>query len=75
MYSPFTTPVYSNIGFGILALAVEAASNMTFDAFVQKNILEVAGMTQTSLVAPKADVGIIPVNETWWDAVLGVENP
>ncbi len=75
VYAPYTTPVYSNIGYSILALAVEAASNTSFADFIQKNILDVVGMPHTSLSAPNADAGFIAVNETWWDAVLGVENP
>ncbi|KAH8878872.1 beta-lactamase/transpeptidase-like protein [Thozetella sp. PMI_491] len=75
VYAPYTTPVYSNVGYSILGLAVAAASNMTFADFVQKNILDVVSMNSTLFTVPDASKGFIGVNETWWDASIGVEVP
>ena len=54
-------------------MAAEAATNMTFDKLLEKNIFSVAGMKHTSLHTPNATNAFIAVNESWWDAQLGVE--
>ncbi|KAK3944610.1 beta-lactamase/transpeptidase-like protein [Diplogelasinospora grovesii] len=75
VYAPFTNPVYSNIGFAILGLVVEAVSNQTFTDFVQTQVFDVAGMNGSSLSKPDDARGVIPVDDGWWNASLGVEGP
>ncbi|MGF7041819.1 CubicO group peptidase (beta-lactamase class C family) [Mucilaginibacter lappiensis] len=44
---------YSNINYNLLALLVEKASNMPFDAYLKKYIFTPAGMTDTYLSNPQ----------------------
>jgi CubicO group peptidase (beta-lactamase class C family) len=73
VFAPFTTPVYSNEASVILGFVVEAASGQSYDEFVQQNIFDPIGMTNTSIFTPpEQDAwGFIPQNETWWGATLG----
>ncbi|KAK0649269.1 beta-lactamase/transpeptidase-like protein [Cercophora newfieldiana] len=74
IYREFTTPVYSNVGYAILGLVVEAATNQTFKEAVQQSIFDVLGMTSTSFNGPPksfAEKGFIPVKESTWNLTLG----
>ncbi|KAH7175346.1 beta-lactamase/transpeptidase-like protein [Dactylonectria macrodidyma] len=71
VYSPYTVPVYSNIGIAVLGLVVEAASNKTFNEVVTQNILDVAGMNHTSTGKPPAAEDIfIPEGDKIWNSTL-----
>ncbi|KAK4447829.1 beta-lactamase/transpeptidase-like protein [Podospora aff. communis PSN243] len=74
VYREFTTPVYSNVGYALLGLVVEAATNQTFKEAVQKSIFDVVGMTSTSFdgfPASFPEKGFIPVKEGTWNLTLG----
>jgi CubicO group peptidase (beta-lactamase class C family) len=45
---PGTRFSYSNYGFGLLGLAVENLSGMSFESYIQKNILSPLGMNDTT---------------------------
>jgi CubicO group peptidase (beta-lactamase class C family) len=49
VFEPETRYKYSNLGMAILGEVIAAASGMSYDAFVTKNILEPLGMTSTSV--------------------------
>lgn len=73
VYSPYTNPVYSNIGLAMLGLVVEAASNKTFHEIVTRDILDVVGMEHTSTGAPPSAKDIfIPEGESIWNSTLEV---
>lgn len=76
MFAPFTNPVYSNVASSILGFAVEAITNMTYDAYVKEAIFAPLSMTNTTIsTAPEKDSwGFIPVNETFWGSSLGYED-
>jgi CubicO group peptidase (beta-lactamase class C family) len=48
-FEPGSRYAYSNIGYCMLGRIIEAISGQTYEEFVQKRILSVAGMTQTRL--------------------------
>ncbi|MEQ3549654.1 serine hydrolase domain-containing protein [Pseudonocardia nematodicida] len=52
VFSPGTTPAYSNYGYGLAGYVVERVSGVGFDDYVQRNILEPAGMTGSSVAQP-----------------------
>ncbi|KAK3380979.1 beta-lactamase/transpeptidase-like protein [Podospora didyma] len=75
VYREYTTPVYSNIGFAILGLVVEAATNKTFKDAVQAGVFDKVGMKSTSFDGfPKSfpQTGFIPVGESTWNLTTGV---
>ena len=51
-YAPFTTPVYSNIGFALLGLVIERASGSSYADFMQKSIISPLNLTGTSVNHP-----------------------
>ena len=55
VFEPETRYKYSNLGMAILGEVIAAASGMSYDAYVTKNILEPLGMTSTS-VFPREDL-------------------
>ena len=47
---------YSNIGFGVLGLAVSRAANTEFRALVTREIFQPLGMTHSSFIVPREDL-------------------
>ncbi|KAI0449141.1 beta-lactamase/transpeptidase-like protein [Xylaria acuta] len=76
VYAPWTNPVYSNIGSAILAFAVESATNMSYDAYVQKVIFGPLRMTNTTIFQGPKDRswGFIPEGDIWFGSSLGYED-
>ncbi|KAI0465882.1 beta-lactamase/transpeptidase-like protein [Xylaria cf. heliscus] len=76
VYAPWTNPVYSNAASAILAFAVESATNMSYDAYVEKVILGPLGMTNTTIfTGPEVrSWGFIPEGDIWFGSSLGYED-
>lgn len=68
--------MYSNVASSILGFAVEAATNMTYDAYVQQTIFDPLGMTDTTISHGPEDrsKGFIPQGDIWFGASLGYED-
>ncbi|KAI8658819.1 Beta-lactamase domain-containing protein [Fusarium keratoplasticum] len=75
VYSPWTSPIYSNVAFLILGLVIEEVSGQKFEDFVQEKVLEVAGMTSTTYTKPGDSVGAISPDDVYWNATLGILDP
>lgn len=75
MYSPWTSPIYSNVAFLILGLVIEEVSGQKFEDFVQEKVLDVAGMTSTTYTKPEDSVGAISPDDVYWNATLGILDP
>ncbi|RYP74952.1 hypothetical protein DL770_007505 [Monosporascus sp. CRB-9-2] len=58
-----TSPLYSNIAFLILSLAVESASKMPLSDFVPEHILDPVGMSSTAYTEPDNKVGAISLDD------------
>ncbi|KAI8625975.1 beta-lactamase/transpeptidase-like protein [Xylariaceae sp. FL1651] len=76
VYAPWTNPVYSNVASAILSFAVEAATNMSYDAYVQRAIFGPLGMTNTTISNGPKDRswGFIPKGDILFGASLGYED-
>ncbi|KAI5923428.1 beta-lactamase/transpeptidase-like protein [Camillea tinctor] len=77
VFAPFSpNAVYSNVASSILGFAVEAITNMTYDAFIHQSILAPLGMTNTTISNPPSNNawGFIPTGNTWWGDSLGYED-
>ncbi len=46
---------YSNVGYSLLAAVIEQVSGISYDAYVQENILKPLGLTHTGLLLPSFD--------------------
>lgn len=77
MYATFSTPLYSNMGISILAMAIEAATKKNLVDLMHERIFEPVGMKLTTLeTGPAHDSSaFIPVNETIWGQTLGMLDP
>ncbi|KAI1878406.1 uncharacterized protein JN550_000588 [Neoarthrinium moseri] len=73
VFPPFTTSVYSNVGFALLGWAVESVTKTRFSDHVRNTIWEPTGMDHTFDSKPDDSLGFIPVNSKWWDATIGYE--
>jgi CubicO group peptidase (beta-lactamase class C family) len=74
VYLPYTSPVYSNIGYAILGLVVEAVTNGSFIDAAQ-SIFDSVGMTSSSFGGfPEhfSEKGFVPVGESTWNLTTGV---
>lgn len=62
LFEPGTNCQYSNVGYFLLSQIIEKVSGLTYEAYIQKNIFEKAGMTNSgvsnndSIVLKKASV-------------------
>ncbi|KAI2628215.1 beta-lactamase/transpeptidase-like protein [Xylaria nigripes] len=76
VYAPWKSAVYSNVASSILGFAVESATKIKYDAYVEKAILSPLGMTNTTFFsAPKDEsCGFIPQSDTWFGSSLGYED-
>ncbi|KAI8657861.1 Beta-lactamase domain-containing protein [Fusarium keratoplasticum] len=75
VYSPWSSPIYSNVAFLILGLVIEEVSGQKFEDFVQEKVLDVAGMTSTTYTKPEDSVGAISPGDVYWNATLGILDP
>ncbi|OTA98747.1 hypothetical protein M426DRAFT_325739 [Hypoxylon sp. CI-4A] len=76
VFSPYSSPLYSNTAFFILSLVIESVSGQSYEDFVQQHILDTVGMPGTSYnKKPDDKLGAISLNDTTWDASLGIEDP
>ncbi|KAI0129092.1 beta-lactamase/transpeptidase-like protein [Xylariales sp. AK1849] len=73
VYPPFTTSVYSNIGFALLGWAVESVTNIPLSDYLRDSVWEPTGMHHTYASKPDDSLGAIPVDEQWWNATMGFE--
>ena len=85
LFTPGTQWSYSNLGFMVLGRVVELASGMSYEAYVEKNILTPSGMTRTgnydlTTVIPGLAIGYgrqaddplgIRERHSYWPLVLG----
>ncbi|KAI0407138.1 beta-lactamase/transpeptidase-like protein [Xylaria palmicola] len=76
VYAPWTNPVYSNVASSILGYAMEFATGMSYDAYVQKAIFGPLAMTNTTIFqGPKErSWGFIPKDDFWFGSSLGYED-
>lgn len=51
-YAPFTTPVYSNVGFAILGLVIERVTGMPFAQYMRDAIFQPLDLQHTSVDRP-----------------------
>lgn len=74
----FTNPAYSNVAYSLLAFVIENVSNMSYDAYMHKEVLDPLSLKHTSTGGkpPVNDSqGFIPKGDIWWGATLGFEDP
>ncbi|OAL28251.1 hypothetical protein AYO22_02957 [Fonsecaea multimorphosa] len=75
VYAPFTTPVYSNIGYSLLGRVIENVSGKTYAVYLEDAIFTPANLTRTFVGAPaNSSLGFIPAATSWWGTSLGYEN-
>ncbi|KAF4501581.1 Beta-lactamase 2 [Fusarium agapanthi] len=74
-FAPWGNPVYSNIAFFIMSLVIERVSGESFEEFVQKNVLDVAGMNSTTCAKPDDSVGAIGPDDIFWNSSIGILSP
>lgn len=72
VYRPFTTPVYSNLGYALLGRVIENVSGQTYANYLEQNVIKKAGMNRTTVTdAPASNLGFIPAESNWWGTSLG----
>ncbi|EXJ70281.1 uncharacterized protein A1O5_06349 [Cladophialophora psammophila CBS 110553] len=75
VYAPFTTPVYSNIGYALLGRVIENVTGKTYAAYLQDAVFTPAKMSHTFVGPPSnSSMGFIPAESNWWGTSLGYEN-
>jgi len=76
-FAPFTTPVYSDIGFVLLSYVAERITGKPFKDLVADSVLTPLNLTHTFVKAPEDALGIIPGTKrtTLWGFDLGEEAP
>lgn len=58
-----------------MSLVIERVSGESYEEFVQKKVLDVAGMNSTTYSKPDDSVGAIGPNDTFWNSSIGILSP
>ncbi|KAK1238882.1 hypothetical protein MKX08_005943 [Trichoderma sp. CBMAI-0020] len=75
IYLPYTSPSYSNVGFALLGMVIDAATNKSYIDNIQDNVFNTVNMNSSSFngfVESFPKNGFVPVGETTWNVTLGV---
>lgn len=75
IYLPYTSPSYSNVGFALLGMIIDAATNKSYIDNIQDNVFDTVNMNSSSFngfVKSFSENGFVPVGETTWNVTLGV---
>ncbi|KAM0517037.1 hypothetical protein ACHAPE_005149 [Trichoderma viride] len=75
IYLPYTSPSYSNVGFALLGMIIDAATNKSYIDNIQDNVFDIVKMNSSSFngfVESFSENGFVPVGETTWNVTLGV---
>ncbi len=76
MVAPFSTPIYSNIAFQLLAYALETITQKPFSHSFEDNLVKALNLTRTSLKKPSNDsIGLIGAGNPFWYFDMGDEAP
>ncbi|KAK5940394.1 hypothetical protein PMZ80_007814 [Knufia obscura] len=66
VYATYTEPVYSDMAYSLLALALENITGTPFPTLFQDNVVQALNLTSTSYEAPaNHSTSIIPLNDTF----------
>ena len=76
-FSPWQTASYSNIGYQLLAYALEAMTNKTFVDILYDRVIKPLDLKSTYYEYAPTSVGIIPTDsiEDYWWVNLGQAGP
>ncbi|KAI8631782.1 beta-lactamase/transpeptidase-like protein [Xylariaceae sp. FL1651] len=76
-FAPSQTPAYSNLGFQLLAYALENITKRSFAQMLQTDIIHKLGLNHTYYVqVPPHQLGVVPPgNELGWNYSLGESSP
>lgn len=76
-FVPSNTPAYSNVGYQLLAYALEGMANKQFTNMLEANIINKLGLNHTYYhQTPPQSLGVVPPgNELGWNYSLGEANP
>ena len=74
-FAPYTTPVYSDLGFVLLSYVAERITGKDYKTLISDSILKPLNLTHTFVETPDDSFGIIPGTKraTLWAASLGEE--
>jgi len=76
LFAPNQKSSYSNINFDLLGLVIANVSGMTYEEYIETNILRDIGMNRTSYNTPPDNVAAVPRGiEYYWPFEIGVQNP
>jgi CubicO group peptidase (beta-lactamase class C family) len=76
VFSPYTTPVYSNTAYRILGYVLEAISGTSYEDTLRRSVLEPLDMNRTTASIPSnSSWGVIPPGDSLWSEDLGDEVP
>ncbi|KAI0525461.1 putative penicillin-binding protein [Xylaria bambusicola] len=77
VFAPWTTPVYSNMGFRLIGYVLEAVGDAPYDSLLQSNVIGPLKLGDTSATYPpkKGSWVIPPGNESGFYVDYGEETP
>lgn len=75
VFAPNQKSTYSNVAFELLGLAIENATNQTYESYIKDAIFKPLNMTKSSLSKPLDSAGVIPFEPHYWDIDTGIQSP
>ncbi|KAI0515076.1 beta-lactamase/transpeptidase-like protein [Xylaria bambusicola] len=76
-FQPFVTPAYSDVGYVLLAYALEKMTGRSFQESFEEKVIKPLNLTRTFYRAPADSLGVIPGDrwKTTWAFFMGNESP
>ena len=71
----FASPVYSNIGFDILGLALENITSTNYEEGLKESFVTKLNLSRTLVSTPPSSWGVLTSPESGWGVEIGYENP
>lgn len=75
VFTPFSTPAYSNAAFRILGYVIESITNMPYGESLDRSILGPLEMTHTYATKPEDSTGAVPSENSGWAMNIGDDTP
>jgi CubicO group peptidase (beta-lactamase class C family) len=75
LFAPNQQSTYSNIAFELVGLALEKATNLTYEKYMDEAIFQPLDMVLTTLETPNDTHAVLPLGENYWGVNEGVQNP
>lgn len=75
LFAPNQQSTYSNLNYELIGLALEHATNTSYEDYMRSAIFDPLNMSLTTISKPPDTHAVLPLGDNYWDVEEGVQNP